>query len=122
LKLSRDFILFILVGVVATFVDFLTYFILIDFELPKNLAKSISFFCGVCVGYLGNVRITFRHATHHPLKYLLIYSISLILNIFVNGLIYAIWENSLLGWIFATATSTAFNFIGLRHFAFTLKV
>lgn len=122
LKLRRDLTFFLFVGAVATSIDFLVYFILVDFGAPKNLAKSISFLCGVYLGYLGNVRHTFRHAIPHPFKYLLIYSISLILNVTVNGLGYSIWENSLLCWIFATTTSTTFNFLGLRHFAFTQKV
>jgi hypothetical protein len=122
LKLRRDLTAFLFVGAAATSIDFLVYFILVDFEVSKNLAKSISFLFGVCVGYLGNVRHTFRHAIPHPFKYLLTYSISLILNVTVNGLGYLMLENSLLWWILATTTSTAFNFFGLRHFAFTQKV
>jgi len=51
LKSKREILLFLIVGAIATSVDFFVYFVLVDFEASKEMAKSISFLSGVLVGY-----------------------------------------------------------------------
>lgn len=114
--------IFLLVGVAATLLDLGTYFVLIHNGLSEDSAKVISFFTGTTLGYFGNSRYTFHKRQSRPLRYFLTYSISLALNVWINGFVYSVWENRLMGWLIATATSTIFNFLGLRYFAFIQKV
>ena len=122
LKPKREITLFLIVGAIATSIDFLVYFVLVDFEVTKDIAKSISFLSGVLVGYLGNVNITFQDAVPRPSRYLFVYALSLLINVSMNSISYSVTENGLLSWILATASSTTFNYLGLRHFVFTQKV
>jgi putative flippase GtrA len=122
LKSKREMLLFLIVGVIATSVDYFVYFVLVDFEVSKEIAKSISFLSGVIVGYLGNSIITFHGAVSRPARYLLVYALSLLINVSINSITYAASENGLMSWILATASSTTLNYLGLRHFVFTQKV
>jgi putative flippase GtrA len=122
LKSKREVLLFLIVGAIATSVDFFVYFVLVDFEVSKEMAKSISFLSGVLVGYLGNANVTFHDAVPRPARYLFVYSLSLLINVSINSITYPVSENGLMSWIIATASSTTFNYLGLRHFVFTQKV
>ena len=122
LKSKREILLFLIVGAIATSVDFFVYFVLVDFEASKEMAKSISFLSGVLVGYLGNANITFHDAVPLPARYLFVYALSLLINVSINSTTYSVSENGLMSWILATASSTTFNYLGLRHFVFTQKV
>lgn len=122
LKSKREMLLFLIVGAIATSVDFFVYFVLVDFEVSKEMAKSISFLSGVLVGYLGNVNITFHDAVPRPSRYLFVYALSLLINVSINSITYSVSENGLMSWFLATASSTTLNYLGLRHFVFTQKV
>ena len=122
LKSKREMLLFLIVGAIATSVDFFVYFVLVDFEVSKEMAKSISFFSGVLVGYLGNVNVTFHNAVPRPSRYFFVYTLSLLINVSINSITYSVSENGLISWILATASSTTLNYLGLRHFVFTQKV
>jgi putative flippase GtrA len=122
LKSKREILLFLIVGAIATSVDFFVYFVLVDFEVTKEMAKSVSFLSGVLVGYLGNVNITFYDAVPRPSRYLFVYGLSLLINVSINSITYSVTENGLMSWILATASSTTLNYLGLRHFVFTQKV
>jgi putative flippase GtrA len=122
LNSKREILLFLIVGALATSVDFFVYFVLVDFEVSKEMAKSISFLSGVLVGYLGNVNITFHDAVPRPSRYLVVYALSLLINVSINSITYSVSGNGLMSWLLATVSSTIFNYLGLRHFVFTQKV
>lgn len=122
LKSKREMLLFFIVGAIATSVDFSVYFVLVDFEVSKEVAKCISFLSGVLVGYLGNVNVTFHDAVPRPSRYFFVYTLSLLINVSINSITYSVSGNGLISWILATASSTALNYLGLRHFVFTQKV
>ena len=122
MKSKPEILLFLIVGAIATSVDFFVYFVLVDFEVSTEMAKSISFLSGVLVGYLGNVNITFHNAVPRPFRYLFVYAVSLLINVSINSITYSVSENGLMSWILATASSTTLNYLGLRHFVFTQKV
>ena len=56
---SREIIKFSISGIGAVFVDFITYYILIDF-LAFSLAKGMSFLTGSLVSYTANKYWTFE--------------------------------------------------------------
>ena len=122
MKIKREIILFLCVGAIATLIDFFVYFVLVDFGVTNFIAKSISFLSGVLAGYLGNVNITFQDAVPRPSRYLFVYAFSLLINVSMNSICYSASENGLMSWFLATASSTIFNYLGLRHFVFMRKV
>lgn len=122
LKAKREISLFLIVGAIATTIDFFLYFVLVNFEVTNEIAKSISFLSSVLVGYLGNANITFYGAVPRPPRYLFVYSLSLLVNVSINSITYSVSESWLMSWILATASSTTLNYLGLRHFVFTQKV
>ena len=122
LNSKREILLFLCVGAIATLIDFFVYFVLVDFGVTNFIAKSISFLSGVLAGYLGNVNITFQDAVPRPSRYLVVYALSLLINVSINSITYSVSGNGLMSWLLATVSSTIFNYLGLRHFVFTQKV
>jgi putative flippase GtrA len=111
-----------MVGLAATLLDLALYLIMTNSGVTENLAKALSFLSGTLTGYLGNTKFTFSGSSPNPLRYLLTYSFSLLVNVGVNATAFSIWNSHLFGWTMATATSTTLNFLGLRYYAFTQKV
>jgi len=122
MKLEREIFTFIVVGAASTVVDLLTYSILIEFETNMDLAKTVSFVLGTTLGYLGNTKLTYPNRKTNLRKYVLVYTSSLMVNVWTNNLVYSYWFESELSWILATMASTLLNFLGLRFFAFAEKV
>jgi putative flippase GtrA len=122
MKLEREIFTFIVVGVASTVVDLLTYSFLIEFETNMDLAKTVSFVLGTTLGYLGNTKLTYPNRKTNLRKYVLVYTSSLMVNVWTNNLVYSYWFESELSWILATMASTLLNFLGLRFFAFAEKV
>ena len=118
----REIATFLMVGLAATLLDLGLYLIMTKSGVTENLAKALSFLSGTLTGYLGNTKFTFSGSSPSPLKYLLTYSFSLLVNVGVNATAFSIWNSHLFGWTMATATSTTLNFLGLRYYAFTQKV
>jgi putative flippase GtrA len=122
MKLNRELLIFLLVGAIATIVDFLIYFSLVNVDENKNVSKLISFILGTGVGYVGNSRITFRKSSGSAAAYFMVYTVSLIINVLINDLVHSTSSNASLGWLVATFSSTSINFIGLRYLVFSPKV
>ena len=122
MKVNRELLIFLLVGVLATIADFSVYFSLASFELDKNFSKVVSFIVGTGIGYLGNSRITFSQRSGNIAIYFMVYAFSLVINVWINNLAYSTLSDAQVSWLLATFSSTAINFIGLRYFAFSHKV
>lgn len=122
MKLNPEPFIFLLVGAIATAADFLVYFSLVSLERDQNVSKFISFIVGTAVGYVGNSRITFSKSSGSAATYFIVYTFSLIINVWINKFVYSTSSNAPLSWLVATFSSTSINFIGLRYFVFTRKV
>jgi putative flippase GtrA len=122
MKLNRELFFFLFVGAIATAADFLVYFSLVSLERDQNFSKCISFIVGTGVGYVGNSRITFSKSSGRAAAYFTVYAFSLIVNVWINDLVYSTSLNPPLSWLVATFSSTSINFIGLRYFVFSRKV
>lgn len=112
-----------IVGITATCVDLVAYHVAVEFGLLTPVSKSISFIFGLSVSYFGNAHITFRRKTKKPIRFLITYACSLILNVFTNevGLNYIFAGRShalTISWLFATGISALFNFICLKKWVF----
>ena len=122
MKVNRELFIFLLVGAIATILDFSVYFLLTSFELNRNFSKVASFIVGTWVGYVGNSRITFSKRSGNIAIYSAVYTFSLIINVWINNLVYSTSSDAPLSWLLATFSSTGINVIGLRYFAFSRKV
>lgn len=112
-----------IVGIAATCVDLIVYHSAVELGLVTPVSKSISFIFGLSVSYFGNANITFRRKTRKPIRFLITYTCSLILNVSTNevGLnyIFAGKTHALtISWLFATGISALFNFLCLKKWVF----
>lgn len=122
MKFNRELFFFLLVGAIATTADFLVYFSLVSFERDQNVSKFLSFIVGTGVGYFGNSRITFSKSSSSAAAYFMVYTFSLVINVWINNLVHSTSSNASLSWLVATFSSTSINFIGLRYFVYSRKV
>lgn len=91
--------------------------------ISPDIAKAISYLCGMMFGFWGNKLWTFesnKRSVSEPIFYVLIYACTLGLNVGINRtvLLFAGDEFRLLGFFLATGTSTVANFIGMKFLAF----
>ena len=112
-----------MVGIAATCVDLVVYHVAVEIGVITPISKSISFVFGLCVSYFGNANITFRRRNRKPIRFLVIYACSLILNVSANevGLSYLFIGQShalTISWLVATAISALFNFLYLKKWVF----
>lgn len=148
--LQKQLIKFFMIGVLATLVDLVVYFFLLQiipvFEMhvdfigeqfhPDNrdLSKSISFIIGSLVTYNLNKFWTWKQTDRSNkrfAKFYTLYGFSLLLNVFANKLaLYVLLNNELFeqlpnkfffAFVFATGTSAVFNFAGQKLWVFSVK-
>lgn len=131
---------FVLIGGLAVLTDLACYYAFLNlipddaFRGPMDneaVSKCLSFLCGLSVTYWFNKRWTWRRRdrdTGRLMRFLLVYSISLLLNVGINsGMLYLLLNEPLFaGWplkyliafVVATGTCSAFNFLGQKFWIF----
>ena len=148
--LQKQLIKFFMIGVLATLVDLIIYYFLLqlipEFELgfdfvgeqfhPNNrdLSKSMSFIIGSLVTYNLNKFWTWKQnnrSNKRFAKFYTLYGVSLIINVFANKFaLYLLLNNAFLefvpnefffAFVFATGTSAVFNFAGQKLWVFSVK-
>ncbi len=120
-KFKKELLRFLLSGITAVSVDFLSYTLLLHVQTPLSLAKGTGFLSGTVVTYFLNKFWTFQNPQREwkeVFRFVLLYAVSLGINIGINHVVLA--ETDLVGLAFlsATAVSTIVNFIGLKTFVF----
>ena len=118
---------FLIAGSFAVSVDYMIYRISLD-SLGIFVSKIIGFYSGVFVSFLINSYFTFSKkgknfiSSKYLLKYLIILSISMLINASTNFLILYCFsfltKINLIAFIIATITSMVFNFINLKLIVF----
>ncbi|MEY8198005.1 MAG: GtrA family protein [Colwellia sp.] len=119
--LKQELLRFLVTGILAVGIDFSSYWLLID-VIPTDVAKGLSFILGSMVAFIMNKLWTFEDETqlgNAAFQFACLYSLTFLVNVAVNHLIlaYAI-EMKLLAFLFATATSTVLNFLGMKFWVF----
>jgi len=121
---NKQAIKFILIGVLAVLTDIVCYFIMLN-SLPEKIyfldnevvAKAISFLFGFTVTYTLNNRWTWRktdHSKERIFKSLLLYSISLGLNVFLNSFfLYLLRDNGMVNYFPFSTANQLFSLLGL---------
>jgi putative flippase GtrA len=119
---------FLCIGGTSAAVDLLVYLLLYG-SLSSSPAKGISYMAGMLVGFIGNKFWTFesrRKCVTEPASYILLYGVTLIVNIAVNGgvlqLLYSYSVEPrfarIAAFLAATGLTTILNFVGLKFLTF----
>jgi putative flippase GtrA/SAM-dependent methyltransferase len=120
----KQLLRFLVVGFASVTVDWSIYRLLgWNVGLPLDLAKAISFWAGVIVGFFGNKLWTFQSRSKslaEPILHLALYSATMLINVGGNQLALALLgpQATSLAYLAATAVSTVLNFLGMRLVTF----
>jgi putative flippase GtrA len=120
----RQLARFLVVGSASVAVDLAVYALLTAVTpLAWGLCKGASYAAGVVVGFFGNKFWTFksgRRGVSEPVMYLLLYSLTLLLNIGCNQLALALLgpPQKLAAFVFATGVTMVANFLGMKFVTF----
>ena len=129
MQINKQFRNFFLVGIIAFSIDISFYYFLTSAEISVNISKGISFLLGTVFGYFVNSIFTFKVLSLNTtlfFKYLAIYMLSMILNVFINEQVFTILHKSMItdqvvklfSVIFATVCSMIFNFVFLKLYVY----
>ena len=129
MKINKEFRSFFIVGIIAFSIDISFYYFLTSVEVSVNISKGISFLLGTVFGYFVNSIFTFKVLSLKTilfLRYLGVYILSMILNIFINEQVFIFLHKSMItdqmvklsSVIFATICSMIFNFVSLKLYVY----
>ena len=129
MKITKQFRSFFIVGIIAFSIDISFYYFLTSVEVSINISKGISFLLGTVFGYFVNSIFTFKVLSLRTilfLRYLGVYILSMILNIFINEQVFIFLHKSMItdqmvklfSVIFATICSMIFNFVSLKLYVY----
>ena len=124
--IKNELTIFLLVGSLTVLVDLLAYSALVGAELLGiDTSKAVSFMLGTVFAYLANRSWTFGrkvHASGSSFRFIMLYSVTLGANVFVNGLVLELFSGYVLvidgAFLIATVVSAILNFIGMKWFVF----
>jgi putative flippase GtrA len=123
---------FLVIGVLSVLTDFAVYTLLTHLGLLTSLSKGVSYLAGMVVGFIGNKLWTFesaRRSAAEPVIYIVLYTITLGVNVLVNSLGLLVLDDWLalesakgLAFLAATGVTTVLNFIGMKWVTFRVGV
>lgn len=117
---KKQFVRYVVSGVFAVAVDFGIYLFLNSY-LDYGLSKAISFMSGTTVAYLLNRFWTFEtkvFLARQLFKFLLLYGISLVVNVLINMVVLKLTNHVMLGFLISSAVSIVINFSGQKFWVF----
>lgn len=117
----KELLCFLVGGGSAVLVDYTGYRFLLYMTVDVCIAKAVSFICGSIVGFIINKLWTFeskKFVKEEILKYIILYSITAIINTGVNKAILNFWGFQFFAFLCATGVSTVLNFLGQKFFVF----
>jgi len=123
-KIGIQFYKFIIVGAVSTLVNYLMFYILLEFlKINYLISSAFGFLFGMVIGYFLNRKWTFQMETKTTnaeiIKYFFVYAFSLILSlIFLKIAVDAFKINAKIANFFALILTTFTNFIGIKMTVF----
>jgi len=129
---ARQIRRFIVIGVLSVLTDWTVYGLLMPLGVTKYPAKGIGYVSGMIVGFIGNKLWTFesaRRSAAEPFTYIMLYAITLGVNMVVNGVLLdllVLWLSYAWAWraalFVATAVTTVLNFVGMKWITFRVGV
>jgi len=123
--IKRELPLFLIVGSLTVLIDFLAYRGLVWMGLiGVDMAKAVGFLIGTVFAYFANRIWTFGHQAHAPgsaWRFVVLYTVTLGANVWVNALALAWLGEAGLAFLLATGVSASLNFLGMKWFVFKAK-
>ena len=120
----RQFLSYSMIGIISLLIDLIVYILLSEFFLiSKSLSKIISFILASINSFLGNKIFTFKLKSYNfrePLKFILLYSVSLIANSSTHDFFLNVFDG-FLPFIIASIVSIIINFGGQKIWVFKNK-
>ncbi|MDN0118625.1 GtrA family protein [Yersinia frederiksenii] len=120
--IKRQLMIFLIVGSLTVFIDFLTYRALITLDLLGiDMAKATGFIIGTIFAYLANRIWTFGRQTHASgsiWRFIVLYAVTLGINVWMNAIVLASLQAVQIAFLVATGISALLNFIGMKWFVF----
>ena len=120
----RQFMSYSMIGIISLLIDIIVYILLSDFFLiSKSLSKIISFILASINSFLGNKIFTFKLKSYNfrePMKFILLYSVSLIANSSTHDFFLNVFDG-FLPFIIASIVSIIINFGGQKIWVFNNK-
>ena len=124
--IKKELSVFLIVGISTVLVDYIFYQGMVTLQYAStDIAKTFSFIVGTLFAYGANRFWTFSHkeiANNSVLKFLLLYSVSLSANVFINSqfleFLGSFDYEVLISFFFATGVSSTLNFIGMKFIVF----
>ena len=120
----RQFVSYSMIGIISLLIDIIVYVLLSDFFLiSKSLSKIISFILASINSFLGNKIFTFKLKSYNfrePLKFILLYSVSLIANSSTHDFFLNVFDG-FLPFIISSIVSIIINFGGQKLWVFKNK-
>lgn len=115
---------FLIVGTLTVFIDYLFYCLFLFF-LSTSTSKGISFVIGAVFSFIANKTFTFNYnkfLKKSIFLFVLLYLITLIVNITTNEFFLIIFSNLILkteiSFIISTSISALINYLGMKYFVF----
>jgi putative flippase GtrA len=117
-----EFVRYVLVGIVATVVDYGGYYILTRFLFfPATSANPVAYLVGNVVSFLGQRSVTFRshgHPGRQYLRFLVVNVTGLIISQFTLVVLLRLGVDDLIAKAAGVITSGTFNYLANRFWTF----
>ncbi|MBK3773451.1 GtrA family protein [Azospirillum brasilense] len=126
MSLQRQASRFLVVGSTTVAIDMVVYALLLWLGAAVMPAKATGFIAGTVFAYFANRMWTFggaRGGVQTVLRFLGVYLLALVINVALNNGVILLagtgpWSMAA-AFLIATGASACFNFVGMRHFAFS---
>ncbi len=120
IQAKQELLRFLITGVTAVTTDLCSYHLLMSI-IDIDVAKAISFILGSVIAFFMNKMWTFESNSKigsTVIQFSLLYSATFLANVAVNHLLMKWNTEMMIAFLFATATSTVLNFIGMKFWVF----
>ena len=128
MKFSKNFIIFIIIGVFTVAIDYCVYIFFYQNFFRNSISKSIGFISGTLFSFYVNKKYNYKIVgkTYKYLSnYLLLYFFTMVLNVFVNKFLIIILANYYyriqFSFLFSTSISASMNYLGINYLVFKKK-
>lgn len=117
----NQLIKFILVGIVATLINFLTYFICMQFNISVVIAAILGYITGLCFSFIFGKNWVFNNNDPNFMLVLIKFIFVYVTGLLIHTLLTYLLESKIdykIAWLIGTFFSTVNNFLGSKYLAF----
>jgi len=129
ISIPRSLRRFLVTGTLTVALDAAVYALLLHLSIQANVAKATSLIAATLFAYVVNRFWAFSDSRLHSerlIPFLVLYASAILLNVAVNGAGLAMlghWHYAYgASWLLATASSSTWNYLGMRHIVFPARI